>query len=200
MIAKPAASRYSALIVLFASYILAVLWLGVIFSLSSQAATESNELSTGIAEKIVALVDQVVPQAELDARSLNPVVRKNAHFAAYLLLGGLIANGLHLSWRYARTSQLLAVAGNQHLSAWKRRLTSRLAAWPSRRVWLVAWLFCVLYAVTDEVHQHFVPGRGCQVQDVLIDSAGAAAGILLYQLIRQIAAKARQRWIVRRPV
>ena len=37
----------------------------------------------------------------------------------------------------------------------------------------------VLYAVTDEIHQYFVPGRGCRVRDVMIDAAGAAAGILL---------------------
>ncbi len=34
-----------------------------------------------------------------------------------------------------------------------------------------------LYAVTDEIHQHFVPGRSCQLRDVLIDSGGAACGI-----------------------
>jgi len=45
---------------------------------------------------------------------------------------------------------------------------------------------CVLYAVSDEVHQLFVPGRGRQVRDVLIDSAGAIVGIGLYRVVSRI--------------
>ncbi len=44
------------------------------------------------------------------------------------------------------------------------------------RVGKVVWaavIITILYAVTDEVHQMFVPGRGPRVVDVLIDSAGA---------------------------
>lgn len=50
--------------------------------------------------------------------------------------------------------------------------------WEKRRPYFV-FIFTVLYAVTDEIHQHFVPGRGCRFSDMLIDAAGAAAGILL---------------------
>lgn len=46
----------------------------------------------------------------------------------------------------------------------------------SKRI-AIALLTCVLYAISDEVHQSFVPGRGAQVKDVLIDSAGAIVGI-----------------------
>ena len=45
-------------------------------------------------------------------------------------------------------------------------------AWP-------AWLMTLAYAATDEFHQTFVPGRTARVTDVLIDAAGAAAGIAL---------------------
>lgn len=41
-----------------------------------------------------------------------------------------------------------------------------------------AFLIASLYAVSDEIHQHFIPGRACQLRDVLIDSTGAIAGIL----------------------
>ena len=46
-----------------------------------------------------------------------------------------------------------------------------------------AVLFCFLFAVTDEVHQLFVPGRDGNITDVCIDTAGAAAGVLLYGLV-----------------
>jgi VanZ family protein len=38
-----------------------------------------------------------------------------------------------------------------------------------------------LYAVSDEVHQHFVEGRHAAVLDVLIDTAGAVAGVLAWR-------------------
>ena len=37
-----------------------------------------------------------------------------------------------------------------------------------------------LYAATDELHQAFVPGRVGSPVDWLLDTAGVAAGVLLY--------------------
>ncbi|HEX2292317.1 MAG TPA: VanZ family protein [Gaiellaceae bacterium] len=42
-----------------------------------------------------------------------------------------------------------------------------------------AGVVAVLYAVVDEIHQSFVPGRQGAVADVLIDSVGVLAGVLL---------------------
>lgn len=42
--------------------------------------------------------------------------------------------------------------------------------------------FCVLYAVSDEIHQYFVPGRCFQLQDILVDSIGAITAILIWWL------------------
>lgn len=39
--------------------------------------------------------------------------------------------------------------------------------------------FCFIYACSDELHQHFVPGRSCMFTDVLIDTGGALTGLLL---------------------
>jgi VanZ family protein len=41
----------------------------------------------------------------------------------------------------------------------------------------------VLYAASDELHQHFVPGRQAAVRDVAVDAAGVLAGILLARTI-----------------
>ena len=48
---------------------------------------------------------------------------------------------------------------------------------------LLAWMGATVYAVTDEFHQLFVPGRAGRVLDVLIDSTGAIVGIILVNII-----------------
>lgn len=47
-----------------------------------------------------------------------------------------------------------------------------------------ALLLGVAYAISDEVHQHFVRGRSGTVLDVGIDAVGVAAGILAYRRAR----------------
>ena len=39
------------------------------------------------------------------------------------------------------------------------------------------FLICVVYAITDELHQRFVPGRSCEWNDVCLDATGAIVGI-----------------------
>jgi VanZ family protein len=54
------------------------------------------------------------------------------------------------------------------------------------RYWL-AWVIAVLYAMTDEYHQLFVPGRNGTAVDVVIDGVGAAIGLcVLWWLRRRI--------------
>jgi VanZ family protein len=49
---------------------------------------------------------------------------------------------------------------------------------------VVAFSLGALYAISDEVHQSFVPGRLGSPVDVAIDVAGVAAGVALWQLAR----------------
>jgi len=39
-----------------------------------------------------------------------------------------------------------------------------------------SFIWCLLFAISDEVHQMFVPGRGPHVLDVLLDMVGAFLG------------------------
>jgi VanZ family protein len=50
---------------------------------------------------------------------------------------------------------------------------------------LPALALAIGYAVTDEIHQHFVEGRHASPVDVLIDTAGVLAGFLILRLVRQ---------------
>lgn len=53
--------------------------------------------------------------------------------------------------------------------------------WKNQHLWL-AWLLAVMYAVTDETYQSFIPGRHDSAWDVIIDSIGAAIPLfIIYQ-------------------
>lgn len=56
-----------------------------------------------------------------------------------------------------------------------------------------AVLCASLYAVTDEIHQIFVDGRACRVQDWAIDTAGALLGALFIFAAVIIAEHAKKR-------
>ena len=49
-----------------------------------------------------------------------------------------------------------------------------------KRHWL-AWLMAILFALSDEFHQSFVPGRNPSLWDVfLFDNLGALAGLFVF--------------------
>ena len=140
----------------YLSWIAVILWMILIFSLSSQEAEQSNKLSTEVTEIIVSTIEKVAPDAEFDIRSLNNTIRKNAHFFTYLVLG------------------ILAMAAFR---------VSGVDTYKS-----IAWAIsiCIIYAAIDKIHQIFVPGRGAQFKDIIIDSAGAVVGIGIYLAVGRI--------------
>lgn len=80
-------------------------------------------------------------------------VRKAGHMTEYAVLALLI-------WRASRKP-----AKND----------PRPWSWP-----MAGWAFggAVLYALSDELHQAFVPSRQAQTGDVLLDTIGAGLGLL----------------------
>lgn len=59
-----------------------------------------------------------------------------------------------------------------------------------RRVIEIALPVCVLYSVSDEIHQYFVPDRACRIFDVFVDSCGSLTGILIFLLLIFLIEKA----------
>jgi len=145
------------------SWIAVILWMSLIFYLSDQPATESGELSNKITEVVIRTIEKVAQPASLDKGSLNHIVRKIAHFTCYLILAILVKNALERSGVNSGKSILFAL------------------------------LICIIYAISDEVHQLFVPGRSGEIRDVIIDSTGAASGILIYLGITSVRSRVHRR-------
>ncbi|MEH7306889.1 VanZ family protein [Neobacillus drentensis] len=49
----------------------------------------------------------------------------------------------------------------------------------NRYSYILAWFLTFLYAMTDEYHQSFMPGRVASFRDVLFDSVGALIDLLI---------------------
>lgn len=134
-------------------WVATVLWLLVIFSFSAQNATNSAELSHQITEKIVKSTTgvQQTPENEIETvvKNAHAGIRKLAHFFLYLVLGVLSVN------------LCLCYIG----SFW--------------RASAIAFCGSSLYALSDEVHQFFVPGRSFLVTDILLDSISVLLGVFL---------------------
>lgn len=139
------------------SWLAVVLWLVLIFILSAQPVHKSNGLSKGIAERIVKIIEKISPEKNINVDRFNHYLRKTAHFFSYMILGILVMNVL----------RMLGVHGGKRIA--------------------IALVVCVLYAISDEFHQLFVPGRGAQVKDVVIDSVGAIVGIGICEICRKMS-------------
>lgn len=55
-----------------------------------------------------------------------------------------------------------------------------------KNAYMISVLFCMGYAITDEIHQKFVVGRTSSVIDVLIDTLGCIIGLLIIYKVRGI--------------
>ncbi len=85
-------------------YLATLLWMGVIFYLSSEPAGESSRRSGVILENIQSL------NSDLSYGITMFAVRKAAHFIAYMILGILLYLTIHETWRRWHRGAIAAVA------------------------------------------------------------------------------------------
>ena len=124
----------------------------LIFLASSQTAAESSEVSGSLTRTIVVTVWNwfAKTRQEIPESLLDiceTILRKAAHLFVFFVLGICTVNCI-------------------------RQLTVK-----KLRAFWISLCWCSVYAVTDELHQLFVPGRAGMWQDWLIDTAGALLGI-----------------------
>ena len=126
-----------------------LLWMMVIFSASSDPQSVAH--TSRFLEPFLRWL-----KSDISAESINAVrwcVRKAAHMTEFAVLAWLL-------WR-----------------AFRRPVRHDARPWSARVAWLSLGL-AALYAVTDEVHQSFVPNRTGSLLDVGIDTVGAALGLM----------------------
>ncbi len=133
----------------------------IIFGFSSQ----DGEKSGGISKKITGFILEKsskynsleqMKKEEVSKRT-ERIIRKIAHFSIYTLVGFL----------------LMALFSTYE--SIKRKYQIYISA-----------IIGILYAISDEIHQSFTPGRGPKITDVFIDSLGVFFGMAVILLIVEI--------------
>lgn len=145
---------------------LTLFWMVFIFMMSSAGKDESNSQSGAVCEFIcehfVEGYEEMAPEEQIQIQQkISFPVRKCAHLSEYAVLGALMT---------------LTAA------SWRREgeETMRTGETPGGTVRILPVLAAgFLYAVSDEIHQIFVPGRSGEPRDVLIDTSGVLIGICL---------------------
>lgn len=107
--------------------------------------------SSRVSGWVTSILETVAGILNLDVtgRNLNLLVRKGAHFTIFAVLGFLL---------------FIAVYSK------KEKLIFSSAA---------AVIIGTAYGVFDELHQYFIPGRSCQIMDMVIDAVGVLLAVLL---------------------
>lgn len=123
----------------------------IIFSFSAQDGEKSGTLSEKITEIIVNIISKIKTMDDSTKifyiQKLHPIIRKLAHFSIYTVVGFSIMGFM--------------------------------CTFDIRNVFkfITSFSIGVIYAITDEIHQSFIPGRCASIMDVGIDSLGVLTGI-----------------------
>lgn len=154
------------------SIVLLLICMIVIFIFSNTPGEESNQQSLGIVHIIK---DKTIDGTATDINHnqtpensnnvediLNFLLRKCAHATVYLVLAIIT------------TTTII-----------------QLNKKPERRCYILAVIFCFIYAITDEYHQLFVNGRSGEFRDVLIDTSGAIIGVICVWIFLKIRNRIR---------
>ena len=141
-----------------------IAWCATIFNLSGMSSENSNGKSKGIVEQAIVKVLDATNEAGITdshpddeklakaAELINAQLRKVVHATVYFVLA------------------LLLLTISRVIFGSKKYLLSCA----------VTILLCFIFAMTDEYHQTFVDGRTGQMMDVMIDTAGACVGALVF--------------------
>lgn len=138
-----------------------LIWMIIIFMFSAQPASDSNQLSVGFTKVLLDTFGKVIP-LDIEISTINNIVVQFNH---------IIRKFAHFA-----VYLILGILVSRALIKEGFKV----------RVFLISFFICVIYAASDELHQLFVQGRGCQLKDVLIDSTGAMVGIALNRFLLRL--------------
>lgn len=140
----------------FISLIPVLAVMAVIFYFSAQPAQASDAASGGIVDVVMAYITKITGEISADAYT------------------GIVNTVTFIVRKAAHFLEFAALGFFTEI---------HILTFLNKKTWLFSLLFSVLYAASDEFHQHFVSERAPRFLDICVDSAGAVCGILLVLII-----------------
>ena len=137
-------------------FILIILMMGIIFKFSGSSGEESTKHSMGLIGKTIGVIAEIINPDITDEEKLilyekyHIPVRKAAHISEYFILCLLVC-------LFLTTYDL-----------------------NYKYVILYSFIFCFLYACSDEIHQLYVPSRSGNIIDVFVDNIGILFCLVIY--------------------
>lgn len=147
------------------SFLPAICMMCLIYYLSGQDGATSAGLSLKVSIKVVEIASKIfdhplsAEEIAQYADLIHFLIRKCAHMGLYFLLAVSVSFPLYVYG--LRGIPLMLVAGG----------------------------FCIAFACGDEYHQSLVAGRGPSKKDVMIDSIGVLAGVIVVRIVGFIGRK-----------
>ena len=135
---------------------LVILWMLLIFFFSNQKAADSSKLSDGIIVKVA----NVFVDKDLSTKEKEIILEKYTT---------IVRKTAHIG--------IYLVLGGLVINL--------LMEYNIKHVILVSLIVCLLYSVSDEIHQLFIKGRSGELRDIIIDSSGSLLGIYSYYIIKK---------------
>lgn len=138
-----------------------------IFSFSNQNGVQSSGVSRKVTKILTNNIKKVQAMSkeekEIFMNNAEKIIRKLAHFSIYTVVGFL----------------MMAL-----MSTYNAKTIIRVS---------ISFGIGVIYAILDEIHQYFIPGRSGRVFDVIIDSFGVLTGICIIMIILYIITKIKKK-------
>jgi len=137
-----------------------ILWILLVFYLSGQTGIVSNRISRSISGLILPVIQRILSNDLLRFWMLNSILRNIAHFFVYSVLGAFV---------FKLINNIIRV----------------------RKHWVfpLSLGICFFIGVIDEIRQTFVPGRGSELSDLILNITGSTFGTALHYFFNKFNGK-----------
>ena len=133
--------------------ILVILWMLLIFSFSSQTGKQSTKTSDAFVNRIVNITEKF-PQKSYNKKNVKNTRR---------VIEIIIRKSAHFLEYFILAILVYLMFKEYNIP----------------KIYLFTVLFCLMYAISDEIHQLFIDKRSGQVIDVCIDTLGAILSTII---------------------
>lgn len=147
------------------SIILVLVWMGLIFSFSNANGESSGSMS----RRVIVIITETITNVHDGTEEMDKIVDRYQLF---------VRKGAHFFIYF-----VLAFLVMNSLYIWDIKT----------KTLVISGIICILYAISDELHQYFIAERSGNIIDVMWDSSASLISSYLYYKIVMIRGKNEKR-------